>query len=70
MNGSRAVSFDRTISASLLRVRLRSPFFATLALHARFIETNDVPTAATDGMDVFVNPAFMESLSRVPRRCT
>lgn len=51
------------ISASLLRVRLRAPFFATLALHAQFIERKDIPTAATDGCDVFYNAEFLAALS-------
>jgi predicted metal-dependent peptidase len=54
----------REISASLLRLQLRSPFFATIALHARFVESTDIPTMATDGRDVFVNAEFAASLSR------
>ncbi len=54
----------REISASLLRLQLKSPFFATIALHARFVESTDVPTMATDGRDVFVNAEFAASLSR------
>lgn len=57
------MSFDRQISASLLRVRLKSPFFATIALHARYIESTEVATAATDGCDVFVNRAFIDALA-------
>jgi predicted metal-dependent peptidase len=51
------------ISASLLRLRMKSPFFATVALFARFIPTEQYETAATDGKDVFFNPAFVRSLS-------
>ena len=57
------MSFDRQISASLLRVRLKSPFFATIALHARYIESTEVATAATDGCDVFVNREFIDALA-------
>ena len=57
------MSLDRDISASLLRLRLRAPFFATLAMHARFHESTEVPTMATDGRDVFVNAKFAASLS-------
>ena len=53
------MTLERKISAS---VRLTSPFFATLALHARFVESTEVSTAATDGRDVFVNPEFVSSL--------
>ena len=57
------MNFDRQISASLLRVRLKSPFFATIALHARYIESTEVATAATDGCDVFINRAFADALA-------
>ncbi|WP_348252684.1 VWA-like domain-containing protein [Trichocoleus desertorum] len=50
------------ISASLLRLRMKSPFFATLALFARFIPTQHTPTAATDGKDIFFNPNYLRSL--------
>ncbi len=51
------------LSGSMLRLRRVSPFFATLAMHARFIETSDIPTAATDGRDVFYNPTFLNELT-------
>lgn len=54
---------DRLISAALLRLRMRAPFFATLALFARVESSEEVPTAATDGWTVFVNPAFLRSLA-------
>ncbi|BCX05754.1 MAG: hydrolase [Candidatus Roseilinea sp.] len=54
---------QRAVSASLLRICQRSPFFATLALHARITITDRLPTAATDGRDVFVNPDFFGALA-------
>ncbi len=54
---------QKIISASLLRLRMRSPFFATLALFAKFISTSNIPTAATDGKDIFFNPGFLQSLT-------
>jgi len=54
---------SKIISASLLRLRMRSPFFATLALFAKFIPTESMPTAATDGKDIFYNPNFLQSLT-------
>ena len=54
---------EKIISASLLRLRMKSPFFATLALFARFVPTKSLPTAATDGKDIFFNPNFLSSLS-------
>jgi len=53
----------RRISGALLRLRRGSPFFAALSLFARFVSTDDVPTACTDGRDVFYNPAFLAALS-------
>jgi predicted metal-dependent peptidase len=53
---------QRIISASLLRLRTKSPFFATLALFARFVPTSSISTAATDGKDIFFNPDYLLSL--------
>jgi predicted metal-dependent peptidase len=53
---------QKIISASLLRLRMKSPFFATLALFARFIPTQQTPFAATDGKDVFFNADYLRSL--------
>lgn len=57
-------NLERQISASLLRLRMRSPFFATLALFARFRASLEIPTAATDGRDVLYNPHFMGALAQ------
>jgi len=54
---------EKRISASMLRLRMKSPFFATLALFAHIRVTERCPTAATDGKDIFVNPEFVRSLS-------
>ncbi len=54
---------DRLISAALLRLRMRAPFFATLALFARVEPTAEVAAAATDGWTVFVNPDHLRSLA-------
>jgi predicted metal-dependent peptidase len=56
------VEFANQISASLLRLRRKSPFFGTLAMFARFISTTTIPAAATDGRDIFFNPEFLKSL--------
>lgn len=57
-----ATETNKIISASMLRVRMKSPFFATLALFARVISTETIATAATDGEDIFINPDFVASL--------
>jgi predicted metal-dependent peptidase len=57
------VDFANLISASLLRLRMKSPFFGTLAMFARFIACDTIPAAATDGRNIFFNPQFLHSLS-------
>lgn len=54
---------ERLISASRLRLRIKSPFFATLALFADFKPTYNLQTAATDGQNIYFNPDFLSSLS-------
>jgi predicted metal-dependent peptidase len=58
-----AASVDRTLSAALLRLRVKQPFFGALALFARYEVTRAVPTAATDGRTIFVNPGFWNPLT-------
>ena len=53
---------ERLISAFKLRLRMHSPFFATLALFAGYRQREDIPTAATDGKDIFFNPDFFSEL--------
>lgn len=53
---------ERLISASRLRLRIKSPFFATLALFADFKPTYNLQTAATDGQNIYFNPDFLSSL--------
>jgi predicted metal-dependent peptidase len=47
------------------KVRLikHSPFFSTLLLGTKIVEDKTLPTAATDGLTLWVNPDFIESLS-------
>jgi predicted metal-dependent peptidase len=56
---------DRAVRGSLLRLRSKSPFFATLALFAPFRAEPNHPTAATDGREVIYNPAFIAGLPPV-----
>lgn len=56
-------STARMVSASLLRICQRNTFFATLALFAPVVASSEVPTAATDGRSVYINPAFFDPLS-------
>lgn len=49
---------------SLLRTRLctRTPFLGSLLLFAETISSKNIPTAATDGRQIFINPQFFEGL--------
>lgn len=57
------MSIEHLISASLVRMQAKSPFFAALALFAKFKISTQIPTAATDGRDIFVNPEFFAPLT-------
>src|SRR5207237_287895 len=52
-------AIERLISASLLRIRGKAPFFAALSLFAKFRASDRIPTAATNGRDVLYNPEFL-----------
>ena len=56
-------SLESRVSASLLRLRARAPFFGALALFARFRATREVPTAATNGTEVLYNPEWLGRLA-------
>ena len=58
----------KRLQAALLRIRGDHPFFGTLALFAELRVTKDVPTAATDGKTLFLNPDFIDELDG-PRLC-
>lgn len=49
----------QAISASLQRMQQRSAFFSSLALFAQFEISQHIPTAATDGRTIYVNPEFV-----------
>jgi predicted metal-dependent peptidase len=52
-----------SISAALMRICARNSFFGALVLHARLRASHEIPTAATDGRDIFVNNGFFASLT-------
>ena len=54
---------EKKLSASVIRVRMRSPFYATLLIYAKKIPDFTMPTCATDGMDIFYNPDFINKLT-------
>jgi len=53
---------DDRLSAAQLRLRIRHPFFATLALFAPVEMTDRVSTAATDGKALFLNKDYLQGL--------
>ncbi|GCE07876.1 vWA domain-containing protein [Dictyobacter aurantiacus] len=59
--------FQRQISAAILQLRLRSPFFSTLALFSRVIPSRKFHTAATDGRNIYINPNFWRALTSAER---
>lgn len=59
---------QRQITATILKLRQRSPFFATLALFARMVVSETITrTAATDGRDIYINPVFWAGMNREER---
>ena len=54
---------ERRISAAMLRLASRHPFFASLALFAKTRVSECVDTAATNGKDIYFNPTFLAELS-------
>lgn len=57
---------NRKLAAAKIELLLKSPFLGVLTVGLRFEETNrpDIDTAATDGVNIFLNPAFIASLSK------
>ena len=58
------MDFDRNISAALLKIRMASPFFGCLSLFAKYRPRKDIPTACTDGENIFFNEDFMKNLNK------
>lgn len=54
---------ERRLSHALLYLRVNNPFFATLALFARFEARAGIATAATDGRDILLNPHYVATLT-------
>ncbi len=53
---------QQRLMAVMMHIRSDHPFFGTLGLFANFIINEDVPTAATNGKDIWLNPGFISSL--------
>ena len=57
------MDLEDKLSACILRVRTRMPFFGALALFLRHGFDDRVPTACTDGKEVLFNPGFALALT-------
>ena len=55
--------FTDVISKCILQVRKECHFFGAMMLFANIIESKKIDTAATDGINIFVNKDFLLSLS-------
>lgn len=55
-------ALPKRLQAALMRIRADHPFFGTLALYTEFRVSSALPTAATDGKVVWINPDFAETL--------
>ncbi|MBX5450217.1 DUF2201 family putative metallopeptidase [Thermogemmatispora sp.] len=58
---------QKQISAAILQLRLRQPFFATLSLFAQIRVSESVDTAMTDGRSIIFNPTFWQKLTPAER---
>ena len=54
---------DDKLSACILRLRKKTPFFGALALFLRYGLDDRIPTACTNGVSVHFNPTFVDSLA-------
>lgn len=61
--GAPQPALERRISAALLRLRARAPFFAVLCMFAPCVPSHDVPTARTDGRRILYNPDWLSRLT-------
>lgn len=55
---------ERKLRKARTDLILRHPFFGCIAMKLKLVEINFIPTAATDGVDLFYNPLWIESLSQ------
>lgn len=54
---------QRKIRVAMSQLVLNSPFFSVLLLQQKLIYTIDIPTFATTGQAIYVNPVFAKTLS-------
>lgn len=54
---------DQSLRKVKIKLMAKDPFLATLALDLPTRFTDEIPTAATDGVELLVNPSFWSNLS-------
>lgn len=54
---------ERAVSAALIRLRVRSPYLAALALFCAIAPSAEQPTGATDGRTLYLNPEHFKRLA-------
>ena len=64
-----AVSIERRMKAARTKLLVNDPFFGSLILGMPLIWTEVLPTMATDGKHLFVNPTFVEELASTTALC-
>ena len=51
------------IEALKRKMLVKYPFFGSVVSNVKYVETDNIPTAATDGKLIYYNPEFLEKLS-------
>ena len=54
---------ENNIAALKRKMLVKYPFFGSIVANAGYKESNDVPTAATDGEIIYYNPEYLKGLS-------
>ena len=57
------MNFQDLIAKSIIQIKESNEFFGALMLFSEFKLSKEIPTAATNGKDVFINERFFSSLS-------
>ena len=55
--------FEDIVLKCILQVRKECNFFAALMMFAKIIKSEQTETAATDGINIYVNESFLQSLN-------
>jgi predicted metal-dependent peptidase len=56
---------ERKVRGAMSKLILDHPFFAVLLLQQKMTYTIEVPTMATDGTSIFINPLYAKDLTKL-----